>query len=132
MKTVHNQTETTHRSRFEFDPNRHYVLVQKPDQYWDGPQLDRLMDEVSASGEDAYRIEADGEKGAEARRVTGHRQMVMLSCPKEHIDAKTKEAAAASNSSAYALKPTAELDEKLEFRAAISIDDIPTRVTVVS
>jgi hypothetical protein len=128
MKTVSNQVETARRSKFDYDPTRHYVLVQKPDAHWDGPQFDRLMDEVDATGEDAYRIEADGDKGAEARRVTGHRQLVMLSCSKEHIDEKIRTAAKASNTNALSLKSSPDFDEKLEFRAAISIDDIPSKL----
>ncbi len=127
MRTVSNQTETNRRTRFDYDPTRHYVLVQRPDANWDGPQFDRLMDEVDAAGEDAYRIEADGEKGADARRVTGHRQLVMLSCSKEHADSKMRDAANSSKSHSLAVKPNAEFEEKLEFRSAISIDDIPIK-----
>ena len=113
------------RARFEFNPDRHYVLVQKPDANWDGQQMDRIMDEVDSSGNDAYRVEADGANGTDDRRVTGSRQMVMLSCHKSHIQEKIKGAANISHSNAHAVVPNPDYDEKLEYRQAISVEDIP-------
>jgi hypothetical protein len=128
MKTISNQTDVAdRRTRVEYDPERHYVAVQKPEGEWDGPQLDRLLDETLADGTDAYRIEADGEKDRDQRRMTGHRHMVILSCPKEHMDQKMRAAAKASHANAHAIKPNADFEEKLDYRAAISVDDIPSK-----
>jgi len=95
-------------ARIEFKPDRHYVKVQRPDDSWDGPQLDSLMDQMLPDGSDAYTIEADGSRGVEDRRKTGHRNMVVLSCPKEYAESQARANSNASREAAYQRENTAD------------------------
>jgi hypothetical protein len=125
MRTVSNQTEVTRRPRFDFKPDRHYVLVEAPSDKWDGNQLDELSDLVDpATGDFAYREEARG-TDAEGRRVTGSRRMVMLSCSKEYIDGVTKGYSETSRDNASAVAPQEKnYFENLQVQAPISLESI--------
>lgn len=73
------------------DPDRHYVRVQAyNERNWQEDTVSELLDEITASGDQAYRIEANGADGLEARRKTGHTQMVLMSCPMSHYEDKRK------------------------------------------
>ena len=130
MKQVHTQQNiVTRRGGYAYDPERHYVLVQKPSDQWEDGALDRLSDEVLADGSPAYRIDADGSAGAEQRRITGHRQLVMISCPKSYIEAKVQASAAESRLS---FKRVDDPDAKLEIGSPVSFSEIPNQSRPVS
>lgn len=130
MKQVHTQQNTvTRRGGYPYDPERHYVLVQKPSDQWEDGALDRLTDEVLPDGSPAYRVDADGSKGADQRRITGHRQLVMLSCPKSYIDGRVQAIAAESRLS---FKRVDDPDAKLEIGSPVSFSEIPNQARPAS
>lgn len=126
MKTVHNQDTESTRNRFVYDPSRHYVRAEMDSQDWDGATLDALLNETLPDGSDAYRIEADGSKGPDQRRIAGSRRVILLSCPKSHIEQRIKEHSDESRRvAAQIAKPTEDTWEELKELEAITVRDTP-------
>ena len=130
MKSIDTpRPESTRRVRFNYEPDRHYVLVQKAGGQWEENTLDKLLDQWDEEANaPAYRVEADGDTDS-GRQVTRDRRLVLLSCSKSFNERRTQEHVAPSNAQAYTVEPeTADVVTKLERRSAISIDDIQNRI----
>jgi hypothetical protein len=131
MKETFVGDQPSRRQRFQYRPDRHYVLAERESKDWDGSGLDMLLDETTANGDDAYRIEADGSKDSDSRRAAGSSRFVLLSCPKEHANAKAREMASRSQANATAIAPPKDgVEEMFEERGVISFKDLPDKDAV--
>jgi hypothetical protein len=73
-----------------YEKGRHYVKVQKMSEKWDEDTVGDLQDEIDPeTGEPAYRIDFDGDKGGNDRRLAGKRGVVVMSCSQDYIDRVT-------------------------------------------
>jgi hypothetical protein len=125
-QTVHTGDAPSRRARFQYHPDRHYVLAEVASANYNGEPLDELLNEIDdATGDDAYQIEADGSKGPEQRQAARSNRMMLLSCPKTYIDKKIRESTNASNERRMLTEPeTEESYERIAMLEAISVNDI--------
>jgi hypothetical protein len=131
MRTTKTQDTPSTRTRFQYKPDRHYVLAEKESRDWDGSTMDQLLNETLPDGSDAYEIEADGSRSSEERRQTGGARMTLLSCPKDYADEKAAMASHQSKANATAIAPETEEEfERLSNLAAISFDNLPNTAEI--
>jgi hypothetical protein len=84
MRTTHVATETAPRGGgFKFEPDRHYVKIQREGDGWPSAEADKLLSELDEAGDFAYRIEAEG-RTDDGRKVTGDKRLSLISCTKEY------------------------------------------------
>jgi len=136
MKTVLTQDVPTQRARFKFDPDRHYVVMEKVGENDDAVGLDFLLDQQLPDGTDAYRIEeVTAQSEPMIRRVVGSRRGLLLSCLKSHSDSEIKKYSDQSKHIASAPDARSKLSgntsveeyESTQVQDAIRIADMPSR-----
>jgi HSP90 family molecular chaperone len=133
MKTVNTGETPSRRTRFQYRPDRAYVLAERQSQSWDGTQLDDLLDEVDAEGNDAYTVEADGSKGADERRFTRSSRTILLSCSKEYHESKLQDISRRSKQQASHINTKDdEGTESIQELSALSFDALNRRAAEVA
>ena len=86
MKTIHVATDITPRGGgFRYEPDRHYVKIQREGDGWPSAEADKLLSELDSNGDFAYKIEAEG-RDDDGRKVTGDRRLSLISCSKEYAE----------------------------------------------